>query len=109
MKLAILAACLTALSIGISYYLTDRSHWRKLILVIGGIGIALSMLQVYLSRQRTTALETALKQAQETAAEAKELAKARRLSQQSTAKMFSAARQFCPQIKRIPVTAANGN
>jgi hypothetical protein len=102
MTLAILAACLTALSIGISYYLTNRSHWRKLILVIGGIGIALSMLQAYLSRQRTTTLETQI-------AEAKALAKARRLSSQSAATMFSAARQFCPQIKRIPVTAANGN
>jgi len=52
---------------------------------------------------------TALKQAQETAAEAKELAKPRGLYSETAAKMLPAARQFCPQIKRVPVTAANGD
>jgi hypothetical protein len=51
----------------------------------------------------------ALKQAQETAAEAKGFAKLRRLPPETVAKMLPAARQFCPQIKRVPVTAANGN
>jgi hypothetical protein len=56
--LAIVAACLTALALGINYYFTDRAFWRKLILGIGVIGIMLGLLQAYLSRQRTTDLET---------------------------------------------------
>ena len=33
----------------------------------------------------------------------------RRLSPETTAKMFAVARQLCSNIKRVPVTAANGN
>lgn len=51
----------------------------------------------------------ALQQAQDTAAEAKELASPRRLFPEIAAKMLPTALQFCPQIKRIPVTAATGN
>lgn len=51
----------------------------------------------------------ALKHAQDTAAEARELAMPRRLSPETADRMLAVARQFCPQIKRIPVTAANGN
>jgi hypothetical protein len=56
--LAIVAACLTALSLGISYRFTDRTFWRKLILGIGVIGIVLGLLQAYLGGQLTTALQT---------------------------------------------------
>jgi hypothetical protein len=51
----------------------------------------------------------ALKHAQNTAAEARKFAMPRRLSPETAGRMLAVARQFCPQIKRIPVTAANGN
>jgi hypothetical protein len=51
----------------------------------------------------------ALKLAQDMAAEAKEIAKHRRLSPEIATKMLPVARQFCRQIKRVPVTASNGN
>ena len=52
---------------------------------------------------------TALKHAQDIAAEAREFAMPRRLSPETAARMLAVARQFCPQVKRVPVTAANGN
>jgi hypothetical protein len=58
LTLVIVASCLTVFSIGLNYYFTDRVLWRKLILGIGVVGILLSLLQAYLSRQHTTALET---------------------------------------------------
>jgi hypothetical protein len=51
----------------------------------------------------------ALKQAENTATEAKELARPRRLSPEESRKMLIVARQLCSKIKRVPVTAANGN
>lgn len=51
----------------------------------------------------------ALKHAENAAAEARDLAQQRRLSSEETAKMLVVARQFCSEIKRIPITAANGN
>ena len=33
----------------------------------------------------------------------------RRLSPETAGRMLAVARQLCPQIKRIPVTAANGD
>jgi hypothetical protein len=51
----------------------------------------------------------ALKQAETAAKEAGELARQRRLSSEETAKMLVVAHQFCSEIKRIPITAANGN
>jgi hypothetical protein len=51
----------------------------------------------------------ALKQAENTATEAKELARTRRLSPEESGKMLIVARQLCSTIKRVPVTAANGN
>jgi len=55
--LTIVAAVLTALSVGIGYYLTDRSCLRKIILFIGIIGIGLSLWQGYRSQERVTALQ----------------------------------------------------
>lgn len=51
----------------------------------------------------------ALKHAEKGAKEARELARQRRLSSEETAKMLVVAHQFCSEIKRIPITAANGN
>ena len=51
----------------------------------------------------------ALKQAKNTATEARELARPRRLSPEEAAKMLIVARQLCSKIKRVLVTAANSN
>jgi hypothetical protein len=51
----------------------------------------------------------ALSNAESAATEARELTRQRRLSSEETAKMLAVARQFCSDVKRIPVTAANGN
>jgi hypothetical protein len=59
---------------------------------------------------RISDLQTAaLKHAENAAAEAREFATPRRLSPEEAAKMLVVARQLCPTIKRLPVTAANGN
>ena len=59
---------------------------------------------------RMSDLQTAaLRHAQDTAAEARALAMPRRLSPETAGRMLAVARQFCPQIIRVPVTAANGN
>lgn len=51
----------------------------------------------------------ALRHAENEATEARELVRQRRLSFEQTARMLAVARRFCSEIKRIPVTAANGN
>ncbi len=74
--------------------------------ILGGFcGIAAFMVS-----NRVSGLQTvALKHAEDTAAEASELAKPRHLTPDQTAKMLAAARQVCSTLKRVPVTAANGN
>jgi hypothetical protein len=37
---------------GISYFLTDRSRWRKIVLVVGVIGAGLSFVQGYINLER---------------------------------------------------------
>ncbi len=74
--------------------------------ILGGVcGYAAFMVSSRISGLQAVAL----KQAQDTAAEAREFAMPRRLSPEAAAKMLVAARQFCSNIKRVPVTAANGN
>jgi hypothetical protein len=74
--------------------------------VLGGFcGIASFMVSSRISDLQSTAL----KHAEETAAEARELARSRSLSPDQTAMMLAVARQLCPTIKQVPVTAANGN
>jgi hypothetical protein len=51
----------------------------------------------------------ALTHAEDTAREAKEFAAPRRLAPWQAANMAVAARELCPRIRRIPVTAANSN
>jgi hypothetical protein len=59
---------------------------------------------------RTSYLQAvALKHAEDTAAEARELAKSRRMLPEESSRMLVVARQLCSQLKRVPVTAANGN
>lgn len=59
---------------------------------------------------RVSSLQTAaLKRAEDAAVEARELAKSRHLFPHEADKMLVVARQLCPKLKRVPVTAANGN
>ena len=53
-------AIVSLLSLGITFFLTDRSHWRKILLVIGIVAAALSGLQAYSNRQRADSLRNEL-------------------------------------------------
>jgi hypothetical protein len=74
--------------------------------VLGGLcGLA-----AFIVSSRISDLQAvALKRAQDTAAEAREFATPRRLSSEQIAKMSVVARRLCPNIKQVPVTAANSN
>ena len=74
--------------------------------ILGGLcGYAAFMVSSRISNLQAVAL----KHAENTAAEAREFARSRRLSPEKTAKMLVVARQLCSKTKRVPVTAANGN
>lgn len=74
--------------------------------ILGGLcGYAAFMVSSRISNLQAVAL----KHAENTAAEAREFARSRRLSPEETAKMLVVARQLCSKIKRAPVTTANGN
>jgi hypothetical protein len=74
--------------------------------ILGGLcGIAAFRVSSRISDLQAIALNNA----ENAATEARELARQRCLSSDHTAKMLVVARQFCSEIKRIPVTAANGN
>jgi hypothetical protein len=53
----ILGAVLTLLSLVISYFLTDRSPWRKVVLGVGISGAILSFVLGYKSRERADDLQ----------------------------------------------------
>jgi hypothetical protein len=73
--------------------------------VLGGLcGLAAFMVSSRISDLQAVAL----KQAQNTAVEAREFATPRRLSSEQIAKMSVVARRLCSNIK-VPVTAANSN
>lgn len=57
MLLIIAVAVVSVVSLGITFFLTDRSHWRKILLVIGIVAAALSSLQAYNNRERAIAIE----------------------------------------------------
>lgn len=78
--------------------------------ILGAILGGLCGFAAFTVSNRTSDLQAvALKHAEDTAAEARELAKSRRLSPEEAAKMLAVARQLCPKLKRVLVTAANGN
>jgi hypothetical protein len=54
--LLIFAAVLTIVSVVISYFLTSRSGWRKIVLVVGIVGAALSFVQGYRNLERAGGL-----------------------------------------------------
>ena len=60
MLLAMLGGLLSVVALTITFFLTDRSRWRKVLCVIGIIGIALSSFQAYRSQERAAALQTKL-------------------------------------------------
>jgi hypothetical protein len=74
--------------------------------ILGGLcGYIASMVSNRISDLQATALQ----HAQDTAEEAREAAMPRRLLPKDAARMLDVARQFCSKIKRVPVTAANGD
>jgi hypothetical protein len=58
--LIILGAALTVVSVVLSYFLTDRSRWRKTVLVVGLFGAALSFAQGYRNLERADDLQNKL-------------------------------------------------
>jgi hypothetical protein len=60
MLLIMTVAFVTIVSLAITFFLTDRSHWRKFLLVIGIAGAALSSLQAYNNRERAAGLQNDL-------------------------------------------------
>jgi hypothetical protein len=68
MPLIIAVATVSVVAVGITFFLADRSHWRKILLVIGIVAAALSGLQAYTNRERADVLQNelgALQQKQE--------------------------------------------
>jgi hypothetical protein len=57
MLLTIAVAVGSIVSLVIAFFLTDGSHWRKFLLVVGILGIASSSLQAYKSRRRADHLQ----------------------------------------------------
>jgi hypothetical protein len=57
MLLIIAVAAVSIVSLAIVFFLTDRSHWRKILLIVGILGAALSGLQAYNNRQRADGLQ----------------------------------------------------
>jgi hypothetical protein len=56
MAFLIIAAVLTFFSVSISYFLTDRTFWRTIVMAIGIIGAALSLMQGYNNLERAAQL-----------------------------------------------------
>jgi hypothetical protein len=61
MLLTIGVATVSIVSLAIAFFLTDRSHWRKILLTVGILGAALSGLQAYNNRQRADRLQNELR------------------------------------------------
>jgi hypothetical protein len=57
MTLTIVGGVLTLVSLVISYLLTDRSRPRKIIILVGVVGLALSLVQGYWNQQRVHDLQ----------------------------------------------------
>ena len=51
MLLMLAGPTITVVAVGVTFFLTDRSHWRKFLLIAGIIGAVLSGLQAYRSRE----------------------------------------------------------
>jgi hypothetical protein len=56
-SLIILVATLSIVALLVTFFLTDRSRWRKVLLIVGILGTALSGVQAYNSRQRADHLQ----------------------------------------------------
>jgi hypothetical protein len=54
MLLMLAGPTITVVAVGVTFFLTDRSHWRKFLLIAGIIGAVLSGLQAYRSRELAT-------------------------------------------------------
>lgn len=65
MVLILAVATVSIVALGITFFLTDRSHWRKILLVIGIVGAALSGLQAYRNRDRADVLQNELRALQQ--------------------------------------------
>jgi len=52
MLFIIAIAIITVVCLGITFFLTDRSRWRKVLLALGIFGAVLSSLQAYKNRER---------------------------------------------------------
>jgi hypothetical protein len=57
MLLIIVVATVSIIALAITFFLTDRSRWRKILLVIGIVTAALSGLQAYNNRERAEELK----------------------------------------------------
>ena len=56
----VLGPAITAVSVLTTFFLTDRSHWRKFLLIAGIIGAVLSAWQGYSSRNQLTDLRSVI-------------------------------------------------
>jgi len=57
MLLMLAGPAITVVAVGVTFFLTDRSHWRKFLLIAGIVGAVLSGLQAYRSRERADDLQ----------------------------------------------------
>jgi hypothetical protein len=57
MLLILAGPVIAVVAVAVTFFLTDRSHWRKFLLIVGIIAAALSGLQAYRSRERVNDLQ----------------------------------------------------
>jgi hypothetical protein len=57
MLLILAGPIITIVAVAVTFFLTDRSHWRKFLLIVGIIAAALSGLQAYRSREWVSDLQ----------------------------------------------------
>jgi hypothetical protein len=57
MFLIVAAAIVSIVSLAITFFLTDRSHWRKFLLIVGIVAAALTGFQAITNRKRSNHLQ----------------------------------------------------
>src|SRR5215510_12709661 len=97
MTLIIVGAILTFASVVISYFLTNRSPWRKIVLIVGIVGALLTCVQGWRNLKRADHFQRQLAEQRAEAQEMKERISSRTLSDEQMREIADGLRKYAGQ------------